>query len=100
MLLTGDFFDARTALSYGLVDRVVAPDQLDAEIDKLAQAITAKTPVAVATGKKAFYQQINLGLEGAYALAVEAMVCNMMAADAAEGIDAFMQKRTPVWKNK
>ena len=58
------------------------------------------TPVAVAAGKKAFYEQIDLELEGAYALAAKAMVCNMMAADAAEGIDAFMQKRKPLWKGK
>jgi len=100
MLLTGEFIDAQTALSYGLVNRVVPPEQLDAEIVKLAQAIIAKTPVAVAAGKKAFYEQIDLGLEDAYAVAVDAMACNMMATDAAEGIDAFMQKRKPVWKGK
>ncbi len=100
MLMTGDFIDAPAALSYGLVNRVVAPEQLDAEIDKLARAIIAKTPVAVAAGKKAFYQQIELGLAGAYGVAADAMTCNMMATDAAEGIDAFMQKRKPVWQGK
>ncbi len=100
MLMTGDFIDAQTALSYGLVNRVVPPGELDAEIRKLAQAIIAKTPVAVAAGKKNFYEQIETGLERAYELASDAMVCNMMTEDAAEGIDAFMQKRAPQWKGK
>ena len=98
MLMTGDFIDARTALAYGLVNRVVPPQELDAEIGKLAQSIIAKTPVAVAAGKKLFYAQLDAGLAQAYDLASEAMVCNMMAEDAAEGIDAFMQKRKPEWK--
>lgn len=100
MLLTGEPIDARTALERGLVNRVVAPEQLDEEISKLAQAILGKTPVAVAAGKRAFYQQIEVGLEQAYGLATETMVCNMMTEDAAEGIDAFTHKRTPQWKNK
>lgn len=100
MLMTGDFIDAQTALTYGLVNRVVPPQELDAEISKLAQSIIAKTPVAVAAGKKLFYEQLNAGLEQAYELATEAMVYNMMTEDAAEGIDAFMQKRKPQWKGK
>lgn len=100
MLLTGEAIDAQTAFSRGLVNRVVAPDELDQEIAKLTQAILDKTPVAVAAGKRAFYRQIEAGLEQAYELATEAMVCNMMTEDAAEGIDAFTQKRKPQWKNK
>ncbi len=100
MLMTGDFIDADTALSYGLVNRVAVPEELDAEINKLAQSIIAKTPVAVAAGKKVFYEQIEAGLEQAYELATGAMVCNMMTEDAAEGIDAFMQKRKPQWKGE
>ena len=100
MLMTGDFIDAQTALAYGLVNRVVPPQELDAEIHKLALSIIAKTPVAVAAGKKLFYEQLDAGLERAYELASEAMVCNMMTEDAAEGIDAFMQKRKPQWKGK
>jgi enoyl-CoA hydratase/carnithine racemase len=100
MLMTGEFIDAATALSYGLVNRAVPMDQLDAEVDRLAQAIIAKTPVAVAAGKKIFYEQIEAGLEQAYELASDTMVCNMMTEDAAEGIDAFMQKRKPQWKGK
>jgi len=100
MLMTGDFIDAQTALAHGLVNRVTPSPQLDAEISKLAQAIIAKTPVAVAVGKKLFYDQLDAGLEQAYELATEAMVCNMMTEDAAEGIDAFMRKRKPQWKGK
>ena len=100
MLLTGEPIDARTALARGLLNRVVADDALDAEIVKLAQSILDKTPVAVAAGKRAFYQQVEAGLEQAYELATEAMVCNMMTEDAAEGIDAFAQKRKPQWKGR
>jgi enoyl-CoA hydratase/carnithine racemase len=98
MLLTGEPIDAQTALARGLVNRVVAPEQLDAEIAKLTRSILDKTPVAVAAGKRAFYEQIELGLEEAYALATEAMLCNLNTEDAAEGIDAFSQKRQPKWK--
>jgi enoyl-CoA hydratase/carnithine racemase len=98
MLLTGDFIDAQRALEYGLVNRVVAADQLDASVLQLAQSIAAKTPVAVAAGKQMFYRQLELGFEQAYALAAETMACNMMADDAAEGVDAFIAKRPPVWK--
>ncbi|HEX6007696.1 MAG TPA: enoyl-CoA hydratase [Burkholderiales bacterium] len=100
MLLTGEAIDARTALARGLVNRVVPPDELDREIARLTGSILAKTPVAIAAGKRAFYRQIEAGLEEAYAQATEAMVCNLMTEDAAEGIDAFVQKRPPQWKNR
>ena len=100
MLLTGDFIDAAKALDYGLVNRVVPVAELDAEIRRLADSIVAKTPVAVSAGKKMFYRQLELGFEGAYDLAAETMACNMMADDAAEGIDAFIGKRPPVWKGR
>jgi enoyl-CoA hydratase/carnithine racemase len=100
MLLTGEPIDAQSALSRGLVNRVVAPDQLDQEVAKFAQSILEKTPVAVAAGKRTFYRQIEVGLDDAYILATESMVCNMMTEDALEGIDAFMQKRPPKWKGK
>lgn len=100
MLLTGDFIDAPRALAQGLVNRVVAADALDATIAGFTRAILDKTPVAVAAGKKVFYEQLDAGLAQAYDLATEAMVCNMMTEDAAEGIDAFMQKRRPQWQGK
>lgn len=100
MLLTGDFIDAATAAEYGLVNRVVPADQLDRGVRELAEAIVAKTPVAVTAGKQMFYRQLEMGFEDAYALAAETMACNMMAEDAAEGIDAFIGKRPPAWKGK
>ncbi|OHC66514.1 MAG: enoyl-CoA hydratase [Rhodocyclales bacterium GWA2_65_19] len=98
MLLTGDFIDAAEAQRRGLINRVVPLDQLDAEVKKLTDSICAKSAVAVGMGKQMFYKQLEMGLDGAYQLASETMACNMMAADAAEGIDAFMQKRKPEWK--
>lgn len=100
MLLTGDFIDAATAKARGLVNRVAPTEQLDAEVKALADAIIRKSSVAVATGKKMFYKQVEMGMEAAYEYAAEVMACNMMAADAGEGIDAFMQKRPPEWKGK
>jgi enoyl-CoA hydratase/carnithine racemase len=100
MLLTGEPIDAATALERGLVNRVVEADALDAEVDRLVQSIVDKTPVAVAAGKRAFYEQIDAGLEQAYASATHAMVCNVMTDDAVEGIDAFAAKRKPVWRGK
>jgi enoyl-CoA hydratase/carnithine racemase len=98
MLLTGDFIDAAEAQRRGLINRVVPLDQLDAEVKKLTDSICAKSAVAVGMGKQMFYKQLEMGLDGAYQLAVETMACNMMSDDAAEGIDAFMQKRKPEWK--
>jgi len=100
MLLTGDFIDAAEAQRRGLVNRVVPAEQLDAEVAKLTASIRAKSPVAVAMGKQMFYKQLEMGFEGAYQLASETMACNMMAEDAAEGIDAFMGKRQPEWKGR
>ena len=98
MLMTGDFIDADTALRYGLVNKVVPAGELDRAVADLAARIAAKSAVAVATGKRLFYRQRDLGLSAAYDVAAETMACNMMAEDAGEGIDAFMQKRPPVWK--
>jgi enoyl-CoA hydratase/carnithine racemase len=95
MLLTGEFIDAMEAKAKGLVNRVVPADALDAEVERLAQAIIAKSGVAVRTGKGMFYRQLEMGLTEAYEYAGEVMACNMMSEDAAEGIDAFMQKRPP-----
>ena len=98
MLLTGDFIDAQTALQQGLINRVVPNDALDAEIERLAQSIMAKSSVAVTMGKQMFYKQLEMGLNAAYQLASEVMACNMMTQDAAEGIDAFIGKRKAEWR--
>lgn len=101
MLVTGDFIDAETACARGLVNRVVAAEQLDAEVKQLSDSICAKSPMAVAMGKQAFYRQVEMGLDGAYQLAAETMACNMMAEDARGGIDAFIAKQPmPPWKGR
>jgi enoyl-CoA hydratase/carnithine racemase len=100
MLLTGDFIDARTAFERGLVNRVVADDQLDAEVKKLTDAIISKSPAAVASGKQLFYRQLELGLAEAYELASKVIACDMMTEDAQEGIDAFIEKRKPEWRGR
>jgi enoyl-CoA hydratase/carnithine racemase len=100
MLLTGDFIDAATARERGLINAVAAPDKLDDAVNQLAQKILAKSPMAVSTGKRMFYKQLEMGMAQAYQYAATEMACNMMAEDACEGIDAFMQKRVPAWKGK
>lgn len=100
MLVTGDFIDAETAQQYGLVNQVVAQEALDDAVQTLVDKICAKSAPAIATGKGMFYQQLESGLEAAYEFAAERMACNMMFDDAAEGIDAFMQKRKPEWTHK
>jgi enoyl-CoA hydratase/carnithine racemase len=98
MLMTGDFISAEQALDKGLLNAVVAPDQLDAAVDRYAQSILAKPRTAVAIGKKLFYEQLEQPLEAAYANAEQAMACNMMDEAALEGVQAFIDKRAPSWK--
>lgn len=99
LLFTGDPIDAETALDWGLVNRVVPLDRLDEEVAALADAIAARSAEVVRLGKRTFYDQIEQNLVGAYGVAGETMACNLMLDDAAEGIDAFLQKRPPVWKS-
>ena len=95
-----DFIDAHTAEREGLINYAVPPEELDGAVQRLTDAIVAKSPVAVATGKGMFYRQLEMGMEDAYTYAAEVMACNMMAEDAQEGIDAFIEKRAPVWKGR
>jgi enoyl-CoA hydratase/carnithine racemase len=97
MLVTGDFIDAQTARERGLVNRVVAPEQLDAEIETLVASILAKPRQALAMGKELFYRQRELGIEAAYQLAGQTMAVNMMDSCAQEGVAAFAEKRKPHW---
>ncbi len=97
MLVTGEFIDARTACARGLVNRVVAADELDAELARLAASIVAKPAAVVAAGKSMFYRQQEMGVAAAYQLAVQSMACNLLEPQAAEGIDAFLNKRPPNW---
>ena len=98
MLLTGDFIDAPTALHYGLLNRVVPIDQLDAAVEELVAAIVSKPKVAIRMGKELVYRQREMGMESAYQLAGQTMATNMMDVDAQEGAQAFAQKRKPHWQ--
>jgi enoyl-CoA hydratase/carnithine racemase len=97
MLVTGRFISAEEALAKGLVNRVVAPDVLGAEVAALADSIVAKPPVALAMGKQLFYRQLEVGIEQAYVDAGQTMACNMMDEAALEGVQAFIDKRQPHW---
>lgn len=98
MLMTGDFIDADTALDWGLVNRVVPDDRLWEAVEALGRSLVAKPAAALAMGKALFYRQIDRPLAEAYEDAARTITCNMMDPVAAEGVDAFMQKRPPRWK--
>ena len=97
MLVTGDFICAQEAMVKGLVNRVAPPDALDAAVEELVTKILSKPSVALATGKELFYKQLETGMEGAYSIAASAMACNMMDDSALEGVQAFLEKRSPNW---
>jgi enoyl-CoA hydratase/carnithine racemase len=97
MLLTGAFVDADTAAVWGLVNRVVPADELDATVASLASAIADASPLTLALGKETFYRQVDLDQRQAYDLAKSVMTLNAMAADAQEGMGAFLAKRPPSW---
>ncbi|MBZ5624588.1 MAG: enoyl-CoA hydratase [Acidobacteriia bacterium] len=100
MLLTGEMVDARTAADWGLINRVVPAAELPAATRKLAAKVAAASSLVVAIGKQAFYTQIDLDQPKAYAYAKEVMSMNALAADAQEGIGAFLGKRAPCWSGK
>ena len=97
MLLLGELIDARRAAEWGLVNRVVPRADVRAEAFRLARQIASKSPLTVAIGKRAFYDQVHLPVGEAYDLAARVMVENLLARDAAEGISAFVEKRPPEW---
>jgi len=99
MLLTGTPITAREALEYGLINQVVAPEELEEQVMVLARQLSSASAHTLAVGKQAFYQQLELDLPAAYELAQRIMVENLLAADAQEGISAFLEKRPPEWSS-
>jgi len=97
MLMTGDFIDADEAQRRGLVNRVSAPDQLDAEVERLVQRLLGKPREALAMGKALFYRQLEVGLSAAYQMAGHSMACNLAHPVAQEGVQAFIEKRPARW---
>jgi enoyl-CoA hydratase/carnithine racemase len=97
MLLTGEPISATTALEWGLVNRVVPASGLDAAVEELVAAISRSSPLTVGIGKEAFYEQVELDEHRAYDLTKSVMAMNSLAADAQEGICAFLEKRPPSW---
>ena len=100
MLLTGELIGADEARAIGLVNSIAPDDGLDAAVTELAERIAGKSPLTVTIGKEAFYRQAEMDVAAAYGYAAEVMAQNMMAEDAAEGIDAFLAKRAPVWTGR
>jgi enoyl-CoA hydratase/carnithine racemase len=99
MLTTGRFIHANEAESLGLINSYVPLDALEAEALKLAQTVAGKLGKAVKIGKQAFYEQIEMPIDQAYAYTGEVMATNMMYKDTAEGVAAFLEKRDATWKN-
>jgi enoyl-CoA hydratase/carnithine racemase len=100
MLLTGELVDARRALEWGLVNRVVPADQLDAAVLDLAGQIRSKPRGTIAAGKRAFYEQLEMGLERAYELAGHVIAASFAHEEGREGMDAFIEKRPPSWQER
>jgi enoyl-CoA hydratase/carnithine racemase len=98
MLLTGEPIDAQTALAWGLVNRVVPAAELDAAVWKLIDMIVSRSSAVIRLGKEAFYHQIERTLESAYDVASETMASTLLLEDAAEGMEAFLQKRVARWR--
>ena len=100
MLLTGEAVDARRALEWGLVNRVVPPDQLDDAVRDLATQLRSKPRCTVTEGKRAFYEQLEMGLERAYELAGHVIASSFAREEGREGMDAFIEKRPPSWQER
>jgi len=100
MLLTGEFISAEDALAEGLVNRLVPAEELEIEARSLAEKIAEASPLVVGVGKQAFYRQLEMPTEQAYAYTKEVMSFNATFADAQEGMGAFLEKRKPEWKGR
>lgn len=100
MLLTGEFVDAHRAYEMGLVNRVLAPEEMDDAVGGLARRIASKSLMTLKTGKQAFYRQVDMPLPEAYDYTVDIMIDNMLKHDAEEGVAAFIGKREPQWRDE
>ena len=100
MLLLGDLITAKNALDFGLINQVVKFEELEETVLSYVKKIKGKSPLVLKSGKEAFYNQIEMPLDGAYTYTAEVMTQNMLAQDANEGINAFIEKRPPNWKGK
>jgi len=100
MLLTGEPIKANYAKEIGLINDHFPKSKLNNEVLKLAKQIASKSNLTIKIGKQTFYKQLEMPLRKAYAYTSKMMTVNMMAMDAKEGISAFLEKRTPIWKNK
>jgi len=100
MLLSGDMVDANQAAEIGLINRAVSAETLDTEVSDLATKIASKSSMTVSIGKRAYYDQLELGVSEAYAYTSEVMVQNMLTHDAEEGVNAFIEKRDPTWEDR
>ena len=100
MLLTGDFISAEKAKEIGLINNAVPKEDLTSEVDRLAEKIASKSTMTVTTGKRAFYAQAEMDLSDAYEYTSKTMTDNLLKADAKEGINAFLEKRSPDWKDE
>jgi enoyl-CoA hydratase/carnithine racemase len=100
MLLMGDLFSAKDALRFGLINKVVKPEELDAAVMEYAVSIASRSTLTMSMGKPAFYAQLDMELTEAYAYTTEVMAENMQEYDAQEGIDAFLEKRDPEWRGR
>jgi enoyl-CoA hydratase/carnithine racemase len=100
MLLAGTPISAERACEIGLVNRVVPPEALDAEVSALATLVASKSPMAIATGKQVFYRQLEMPLGEAYAVAGHAIACDFVGEEGKEGLAAFLDKRAPRWSGR
>ena len=100
MLLTGDFIAAKKAKEIGLINNFVSKNELTSEVNKLAEKISSKSSLTVSIGKRAFYKQYEMSLSEAYSYTSQTMTDNLLKHDAKEGIKAFMDKRSPEWRDE